>query len=99
MGRIPTKRLENLYVKALKKNGEYVKDREFELMITNSGDVVLIHYGTVIYRNVKGNADIGGAYSKTDRDYINGIIYLMNLPGRAYIRNYRLYFDDGKKDQ
>ena len=100
MGRIPTKRLENLYVKALKHNGKYVKDREFELMInTESEIVVLIHYGTVIYRNIKGNADIGGAYSKTDRDYINGIIYLMDLPGRAYIRDYHLYFNDGKKDQ
>ena len=97
MGSIPTKRLINLYDKAIRNSGKFVKDREFELMITDSGDVVLIHYGTVICRNIKGNADIGGAYSKTDRDYINGIIRLMKLPGYAYIRDYNLYFNDGKK--
>lgn len=90
MGRIPTQRLEDLYKNACKKG--YAKSGPFELHIKNA-DIVLIHYGTVIYRSINGKVDIGGAYSKTDRDYINGIIYLTNGSGRAFMKDFNLYFE------
>ena len=95
MANIPTKRLARLYEKALAHAGTTVKDREFELLISESFDYVqLVHYGTVIYRNRAGTVNICGAFSVTDRDYINGLIMLMGVSGHAYIKNHILYYHD-----
>lgn len=90
MGAIPTKRLETMYKNAQSRG--HSKSGPFELWITGD-DMLLSHYGTCIYRRVNGHVDIGGAWSKTDRDYINGMIKLTNGQGRAFMKDFVLYFE------
>lgn len=95
MANIPTKRLTALYDKALKNVGQNVKDREWELLISENREIVqLIHYGTVIYRKAYDLVHICGAYSVTDRDNINGLIRLLGVSGGAFIRDKVLHYSD-----
>lgn len=95
MSKIPTKRLINLYTKATAHPGVLIKDCEWELCINKERDhIVMYHYCTMIYQNKNGVVSIGGAYSNTDRDYINGLIGLMGLSGHAYIDKFVLHYTD-----
>lgn len=95
MANIPTKRLINLYEKALKTPGKMVKDKEWELSVNASRTVVkMLHYNTVVYHMEHNNISIGGAFSVTDRDYINGLIRLLGVSGHAYISNKVLHYTD-----
>lgn len=94
MANIPTKKLTALYVKACANPGMIQANDTFTLMIKDNRNVEMTHYETVIYRRVNDKVSIGGAYSATDRDNINGLIRLLNVDGCAWIRNGILHYSD-----
>ena len=96
MASIPLAVIENLYYKCLaKRNYWYSGGRAYEMYIADNGMIKLTHYGTVIfhYDPKTRKSTYGGAYSISDRDAINSIVFLSQKGKGVYYRNGRLWQD------
>lgn len=94
MSTVPTKRLESMVARARRNPGRWVLDKEYCIFMSHEGLFTIQHYSTIIYDMIDlKTITIGGAYSASDRDCINGMNILMGIPGRAYIKGHKLRYD------
>ena len=96
MASIPLAVIENLYYKCLaKRNNWYSGGRAYEMIVSDSGIIHLRHYGTTIfyYDPKTRKSTYGGAYSISDRDAINSIVFLSQKGKGVYYRNGKLWQD------
>lgn len=65
---------------------------EYMLWMSEKGEIVLYHYGTIIWEYKPGKPfSIGGAYSRSDMDAIRTMNFLTKKGKDVYIQNGAMY--------
>jgi len=89
MASVPLVTITELYKRAVRHAGEWVKGGRSYSAIYNNGQFQLIHYGTLILftDENKHTYQIGkGAWSASDRDAINTIMHNLGTGVRVRVR-------------
>lgn len=96
MASLPLKNISDLYFKCVSNPGRtFSGGRDYQMEVTKDGHIWMSHYGTTIflYDPKKRSTTYGGAYSISDANAINSLVFVSRKGKGVYIEGGRMYQD------